>query len=181
MKRRLAFLLILLVALSVVVAAPAQGEAPTENWFMSVYLVSPDDPCSDITWFGTVELEGDTYGMALRVTEYGPGVYLGKSYHYKEYNTVYTGFFEVDEATGFLLDCDPGEAVLHGYSEGSSAIPNPNAKFRANGYVQEADGPFAGWEGRRIHDSGVLTDFVMIPDVGPFPTAYTGYFRVNGV
>jgi hypothetical protein len=178
MKRRLALLLVLIVALTVVAAAPAQAEAPAENWFMSIYMVPPGAPCSDVTWFGTVELEGDTYGMALRTTG-EPGVTLGQSYHYKEYNTVYTGFFEVDEATGFLLDCDPGEVVLHGYSEGSSSMPN--AKFHANGVVEEAFGPFAGWEGRRIHDSGLLTDFVVIPDVGPFPTAYTGYFRVNGV
>lgn len=180
MKRRVALLLAIVVVLSVVAAAPATANgAPDENWHMSIYMVPPGAPCSDVTWFGTVELEGDTYGMALRVTEYGPGVTLGQSYHYKEYNTVYTGFFEVDEATGFLLDCDPGDTVLHGYSEGSSSIPN--AKFRANGVVEEASGPFAGWEGRRIHDGGLLIDFVEIPDVGPVPMAYIGHFRVNGV
>ena len=113
--------------------------------------------CSDISWFGTIELDGTTYGMALyplpgRVT--GNGTIL----HYEEGWKVWTGSFDLSYdavSDGLILDeCEPGEVVLAGVDSGTGSFRT--GKFRSNGTVDEADDPFTQWLGRRVHQDGII-------------------------
>jgi len=64
---------------------------------------------------------------------------------------------------------------LEGPDEG--VVPCGNDKFVANGKVEfaKADGPFAMWDGRNVHTSGIIT--WVIPCVEP--AGATGTFRIN--
>jgi hypothetical protein len=63
------------------------------------------------------------------------------------------------------------QAVIWGYDSGVSNLSNNT--YRMNGDVQFAEGPFLGWEGRKVHMSGTL-------DFGGDPVFVApGTFRLN--
>jgi hypothetical protein len=66
-----------------------------------------------------------------------------------------------------------GKTVLRTLEHGTTTIAN--LTWRANGKVVHAEGFFEGWEGRRVHESGV---FVM-HDSGFFPVSGDSSFRIN--
>ena len=108
--------------------------------------------CSEISWFGTIELAGATYAMALyplpgRTT--GQGTIL----HYEEGWKVWTGSFTIGDDLS-LVDCEPGDVVLSGVDTGTGSFRT--GKFRSNGTVDSASDPFADWQGRRVHQDGVI-------------------------
>ncbi|MDH3249325.1 MAG: hypothetical protein OEQ47_10205 [Acidimicrobiia bacterium] len=134
--------------------------------------------CSEISWFGTVEIGDATYGMALypglgRVTGEGTVV------HYVEGWTVWTEEFTLtfDSGAGMYSvdDCTPGEAVLSGTDSGLWTART--GKFRSNGIVDEASAPFEGWLGRHVHQDGVigLIDFGDLSGV----VGFYGDLRLN--
>jgi hypothetical protein len=107
--------------------------------------------CREISWFGTIELAGTTYGMALyplpgRIT--GQGTIL----HYEEGWTVWTEPFTIED--GALASCEPGDVVLSGVDNGTASFRT--GKFRSNGTVDGADDLFAQWRGRRVHQDGII-------------------------
>jgi hypothetical protein len=143
--------------LTVVATGPADAKAPLRG---DQVMVLNQDPatgrlglfgCPDISWFGSVELAGTTYGMALyplpgRTT--GQGTIL----HYEEVWEVWTGSFTITD--GSIVDCEPGAMVLSGLDSGTGSFRT--GKFRSNGTVGEASDPFADWLGRRVHQDGVI-------------------------
>ncbi len=114
--------------------------------------------CSEISWFGTIELDGTTYGMALYPLPGGRVTGNGTVLHYEEAWKVWTGSFNLsydDEKEGLFLDtCQPGEYVLAGVDSGTGSFLT--GKFRSNGTVEEAYDPFAHWLGRRVHQDGII-------------------------
>ena len=79
--------------------------------------------CQEISWFGSIDIEGTTYGMALyplpgRLTGGGATIL-----HYEETWKIWTGEFTVSP-TGewYEIDtCEPGQVVLAGVDFGYAA------------------------------------------------------------
>ena len=177
MKRKLLVLMAIVVALSVVVAAPVSAKNPLRG--EQVLALNQDAEgnfglygCPEISWFGTVVLDDTTYGMAL----YPIGsVFPGKTQHWEESWTIFSEEFTVEG--GELVSCEPGDVVLSGYEKGVIAFTNPHGKFHMTGIVEDASGPYEEWIGRRSYQEG---------EVGLFSVAgldnvfgYTGSFRLN--
>lgn len=176
MRRKLLVLLAVMVVLAVVIAAPvsAKKPAPTlrgdqvmvlnqdlDSGAFGIYgcLYDSEDPVpvETISWFGSIEIEGTTYGMALYPL---PGRFTGNGtiLHYEEGWKVWTEEFTVSDntecPTGYCIDdCTPGEYVLSGTDRGVGSFTT--GKFRSNGTVDEAFEPFADWLGRKVHQDGV--------------------------
>ena len=107
--------------------------------------------CSDISWFGTIELAGTTYGMALYPLP-GRSTGQGTILQYEELWKVWTGSFTI--TNGSLEVCEPGEVVLAGVDTGTASFRT--GKFRSNGTVDGASDPFADWLGRKVHQDGII-------------------------
>jgi hypothetical protein len=160
MRRLFMALPALVLLLTLAAIAPVDAKAPERG--DQVMVLNQDLEtgefglfgCPEIAWFGTIELAGTTYGMALyplpgRLT--GNGTIL----HYEEEWKVWTGSFDLvpDGSDGFVLEeCEPGDIVLAGVDSGVGSFRSP--KFRSNGTVDEAYAPFAHWLGRRVHQDG---------------------------
>lgn len=146
---------------SVVAVGPAAAKAPERGDQVMVLNQDPGSGdfglfgCPGIAWFGTVELAGTTYGMALYPL---PGRTTSNVLHYEEGWKVWTGSFtlSVDGESGLLLldDCEPGRIVLSGLDTGTGSFKQ--VKFRSNGTVEGADDPFTEWLGRKIHQDGTI-------------------------
>lgn len=176
MRKRFTLLLAMLMVLSVAVSLPATAKEPLRGDMelnFNLGFENPNAPCPDITWAGTVELDGITYGMAFFPTDAKD---VGKTHHFEEiweiYDTPY--LFE----GGVLTVCTPGAIVLSGTDAG---VSSPNSKYRMNGTVGEAFDPFAEWLGRSVHMSGHITwaeilvggEMIIVPATAP------GTFRIN--
>ena len=162
---------------TVAATGPVDAKAPERG---DQVMVLNQDPatgglglfgCGEISWFGTIELAGTTYGMALyplpgRTT--GQGTIL----QYEEGWTVWTGPFTITE--GFLEYCEPGEVVLSGVDNGTASFRT--GKFRSNGTVAEANDPFADWLGRKVHQDGIIgpIEYQGLPNFG-----FYGDLRLN--
>jgi hypothetical protein len=140
-------------------AMPAVAVAPERGEQVMVLNADPATGelglfgCPGISWFGTIELAGTTYGMALYPL---PGRVTGQGTisHYEEGWRVWTGSFTIDDADKSLVSCEPGEVVLSGVDSGIVTLRT--GKFRSNGTVDEADDLFAQWRGRRVHQDGII-------------------------
>lgn len=177
MNRRILLVVALIAALSLVAAPVSAGADKPISGDMELYFNlgfgNPEAPCPDITWAGTVELMGITYGIAFFPTGEKN---VGKVHHFTEVWEVYDTPF--DFTGGVLTECSPGEIVLSGTDAG---VSSPNSKFRMNGTVEEAFAPFAQWEGRHVHMSGDITWMEIIVDEETItvPATAPGFFRIN--
>lgn len=149
-----------MLILSVVVAGPMTAKEPVRGDQVMVLNEDPDTlelgfyGCPEISWFGTIEIDDTTYGMAL----YPLGLKAnakGTLFHYEEEWKVWTEKFTLSYDDGYSLDdCEPGDYVLAGTDSGVWTAKT--GKFRSNGIVEEAFDPFAEWLGRRVHQDGVI-------------------------
>jgi len=176
MRKRFILLLALLMVLSVAVALPATAKEPLSGDVELYFNLGYDQataPCPDITWAGTVELDGVTYGMAFFPTDAKD---VGKTHHFVEDWEIYDAPYEFEG--GVLTECIPGGIVLAGTDSG---VTSPNSKYRMNGTVDEAFAPFAEWADRKVHMSGDITwEEIVLPDeVILVPATAPGTFRIN--
>jgi len=163
MRRNLVLLLAVVMVLGAVAAGPVGAKQPLRG--DQTMVLNQDMStgefglfgCPELSWFGSIDIDGTTYGMALyplpgRIT--GNGTIL----HYEEEWKVWTGEFTLtydEEAEWYYLDdCQPGEYVLAGTDNGVGTFKG--TKFRSNGVVEEALDPFADWLDRRVHQDGVV-------------------------
>lgn len=175
MKRKLLILLAIVVALSVVVAAPVSAKNPLRG--EQVLALNQDAEgnrglygCPDISWFGAIVIDDTTYGMAL----YDIGsVFPGKTQHWEEDWRIFTEEFMV--ASGLLVDCEPGDVVLSGYEKGVIAFTHTT--FHMTGIVEDASDPFEEWIGRRSYQEGEVGAVTVAGLENVF--GYTGSFRLN--
>ena len=178
MNRRILLVVALIAALALVAAPVSAGADKPISGEMELYFNlgfgNPDAPCPDISWAGTVELEGFPYGIAFFPTGAKD---VGKVHHFTEIWEIYDAPFAF--LGGVLAECRPGDVVLSGTDAG---VSSPNSKYRMNGTVGEAFAPFAQLDGRNVHMSGDITwQEIVVPDVGPItvPATAPGYFRIN--
>ena len=157
MRRFFVVLTASVLMLSVAATGPVDAKAPLRGVQAMVLNQNPVTSdlglfgCPGISWFGTIELAGRTYGMALYPLP-GRTTGQGSILHYEEGWKVWTGSFTITD--GSLESCEPGDVVLSGVDNGTASFRT--GKFRSNGTVDEASEPFADWLGRRVHQDGVI-------------------------
>jgi hypothetical protein len=162
MKRRLILVFSLVVVLSLVAAAPVTAKGPKQDrqppsghQVMILNVEVPTDPtsplgyygCDDISWFGTIEIDGKTFGMALY-----PDFEYDGPLDYGEGWKIFSGTFKVDK-DGMLKRCAPGRVVMEGHDEG---VYDPSTgEFASNGDVEYAVGYFKWWgDGYKVRQGG---------------------------
>lgn len=157
--RRLLTLLTVVAALSVVMATPAsagtshRGHRPFGGEQVMVLNQNDDGSfgrygCDGISWFGTIELYGKTYGMAL----YPISSYVeGDTLYYEEGWKIFTGKFKIKD--GELKRCRPGRVLAAGVDEGVGSFVT--GEFESYGTVDYASRPFRCWRNRTVYQQGV--------------------------
>jgi hypothetical protein len=175
MKKRLLFVLAIIVALLLIAAAPVSAcnkhgrhrHHPPSGDQVMVLNNNPDptgipDPgrygCEEISWFGTIKINGKTFGMALYPV-YGSGEPI---YTYGEDWKIFTGKFKTDK-DGKLKRCKPGRVLMSGYDEGyvdfSTGLP---FFFQSDGTVDYAAGYFKRWDGYAVYQDGWIQPEVSV-------------------
>lgn len=124
--------------------------------------------CTTVTWAGTIDIDGETYGMAFFPTG---SRQTGEAFHFEENWVIYDAPFGFD-APGLLMECPMGDVVLAGYDSG---VTSPNAKYRMSGAVEVALEEFDGWDGRRVHMDG----YIVYDQTTGVPLTAPGSFRLN--
>jgi hypothetical protein len=153
-----------------VVSEPGQDEQVTESLgkkpaahlsgMMDLDFMGPMGP---YVWVGTVDLEGyGQFGMRFIHTS-GPARDYSMARPFEEIFEIY----------------DPGNPTivcLAGTDAGVTTLAN--SKFRMNGVVEVATGPFEMWLGRNVHMSGIISWQTLL-DGAVIPETAVGPFRVN--
>ena len=178
MRRRLLLLISVVTVFSVLVAAPATAKVPVHGDQVMLLNQNLDGSwgafgCSDISWFGEVEIDGEVYGMSLYpdpATRFPVGnsdimIYVESWKVWSEEFTL-TG--------GFIDECAPGDVLLAGSDHGVADFGT--GVFHSNGKVADADTPFAEWMSRRVQQRGTLA-FVTFDEVTAF--GFLGTMRLN--
>jgi hypothetical protein len=98
-------------------------------------------------WEGTIMLEGYQDAFGLRFFHLSPDKGFSQASPFEETFQIYN------------LN-DPGQVYLAGPDVGVTTLankpPDP-CKYRMNGEIDVANPPFAGWLGRNVHMSGIIT------------------------
>lgn len=153
-------LLALVLILTLVPMASAQAEKPMDA--TTTHVLDTTNTVVDgwmLGWVGEIDVDGD--GVAdydiVWWLELDTWTFTGKASHYAN--------------IGQIWDTYPtGEILL--VSEGHGKTTMPNTSWVSNGVVTYAEGFFAGWEGRRVHESGRF-------DTTVFPFVGESIFRLN--
>jgi hypothetical protein len=159
MSRKLLLVVALIAALSLVAAPVSAGADKPISGVMELDLLL--GPCvaeglpGFITWVGTVDIDGTTYGWAD--FPLGPMVLEGNFSYFEEYWTIFT--LNPGEDPDLANACDPERVVLAGYDDG---WVTPGGAGKANGTVDSVDsnGPFADVAiGSTMFWRGTVTNF----------------------
>ena len=108
-------------------------------------------------WVGTITFGEDEYGMAF--FNIGTGKAFdetgGLAGFFEEVYRIYDGLVPL---VGKCFVPDPADVLLWGYDRGM--FNGATAKYHMSGTVvdADADGPFAGFDGRGVHMSGLIVD-----------------------
>lgn len=182
-KNRLLGAFVAALALSMVPAAPtiAQGNQAADRPFggeqvMALNIDLATDAnlygCEEISWFGTVELYGRTYGMALYSISGGVGD--DGLFHYVEGWRIFTGKFQVKD--GELKKCAPGTVMAAGVDTGTWDIAT--GEFESEGTVDYAKGRFRSWYGTTVGQDGVAPQPVSVAGLEDVPGLIGGLWLV---
>jgi hypothetical protein len=170
MKKRLLLVFAMVVALSLIATAAVSAKSPNHqkqppSGVQVMVLNNNPDPageptpgyygCEEISWFGTIVIDGKTFGMAL-YSDYG---YFDPPespfYFYGEDWKIFTGKFKTKD--GVLKRCAPGRVLMAGYAEGSVVFaPEPPFYFESKGTVDYAAGYFKWWDGYDVYQNGLI-------------------------
>lgn len=126
-------------------------------------------------WLGTITIDDVDYGMVFFNVGSGKPFddpFIGSVVKFGEIWVIYEEPVDFDPETG---DYTLGTVLMQGTDTGVTVVPN--STYRMNGVVDEAHGPFAQWEGRRVHMMGDIV-WQMTP-MGPAPQYAPGVFRIN--
>ena len=170
MKKRLLLVLALIVVLSLIAAAPVTANGPNHDRQppigdqVMILNALGEGPlgyygCEEISWFGTVEIDGKTFGMALYPDYLLPGE--PGEVEYGEYWKIFTGKFKVKN--GELKRCAPGRVVMAGYDEGVWNMGS--GLFESFGTVDYAAGYFKWWDGYDVRQDGLIGPGVSVAGI----------------
>ena len=173
-KRRLWSVLVVAVALLMVSQAPALAHGTKGHHrpfggeqVMALNVDLETDAnlygCEDISWFGTIELYGKTYGMALysisgEVADDG-------LYYYEEGWKIFKGKFKVKD--GALKRCHPGRLVAAGTNAG--VWDTSTGYFESVGSVDYAIGRFRKWHQKTVMQNGFAPQPVSVAGLEEVP------------
>jgi hypothetical protein len=136
-------------------------------------------------WVGTVEIDGEEYGMLFFAIGSGKSFddfLKGQVHFFEEIWAIYDTDFDLtslipsDDPADWdywLPASSPTELVLWGYDEGQTNVRN--SKYHMNGNVVGAFGDFAECQGRNVHMNGIIQ---WDPATGG-PQYAPGIFRIN--
>ena len=154
--RRVITALVVVSVMLLAAATSATAEQPTRGTMELGW-----NPCweeiGDVVpdWVGTITFGDDVYGMAF--FNIGTGKAFdevgGRVGSFEEVYRIYDG--PVPQV-GECFVPDPTYVLLWGYDRG--VFNGATAKYHMSGTVVDADGPFAGFDGRRVHMSGLIVD-----------------------
>lgn len=126
--------------------------------------------CSELAWFGSIDIKGRTYGMALYPL---PGGSIeGTTYNYVEAWKIWTGHYtvsQVGDSDQYVVDdCTPGRVLAAGTDEGVADLAT--GVFSSEGTTDWARRSFRSWLGRRVHQEGQVQpiDFDQLSGVTGF-------------
>ena len=172
MKTRLGMVSAMFLLLGMVFALPADAKQSFRGE-MELYFNSGFNPmlevpvgCSNITWAGVLEVDGDEYGITYE--PFGRQD-TGKAYHFQEIWRIHNDPFDFEG--GVFTDCDAAVAMWGS----NSGVASPNFKGVANGTVEDVtdDGPFdESLTGRHVHWSGAV-------GMNELGLTFAGPFRIN--
>lgn len=162
MKRGILGILALVAVLTAMVAAPASAGANKPISGKMELTLTPslcppgsDDPSGGlpITWIGTVEIDGVTYGWADFLIDF----YVeGNFGYFEEFWTIFD--LGADGAVSVEKVCTDDLVLIQGFNDGWGSTQGNVGK--ADGYVDDAaeNGPFAGVaQGSRMMWRGKVT------------------------
>jgi hypothetical protein len=165
MKRKALFVLVMVLALSLVSAGAVSAKAPdtgdrTGKMDLEFNLGFTDP--GDIAWIGTIEFDHGEYAIAFF---FYPGHASNVVSHWTETFEIYE--YDVDTPCfemvgGVLEEFDCEDPVLVAHDEGITHLKK--LTWLGNGSVDEAYGPFAEWDGRNTKIKG---DFTLYPFLAP--------------
>ena len=174
MKRRMWIVLGVAVATLMASAAPALAQGREEHhrpfggeqvMALNVDLETGANlyGCEEISWFGTIDLYGRTYGMAL----YSISGEVGEDglYYYQEGWRIFTGKFRVKD--GELKRCHPGRVVAAGVDSGVWDIST--GYFESVADVDYAIGRFRSWYGKTVMQNGFAPQPVSVAGLEDVP------------
>jgi hypothetical protein len=159
-KKSMPLVLAMAITLAIILVAPAQAKKPLIGIMDLEFNLAWSGPSTTIPeWEGTITFDGIVF-YDMKFFNIGTGKEgdqdPGKTLHFGEIWKIW----------------DDGALILQGTDEGVVSLVN--SKYRMNGVVEDASGPFAGWEGRNVHMSGIIEWY-------PFgaPHFAPGVFRIN--
>lgn len=119
--------------------------------------------CDEISWFGTIDLYGRTYGMAL----YPISSNVGDDglIYYEEGWRIFTGKFRVED--GEIRRCHPGRVLAAGTDTGVWDIST--GEFESVGSVEQARGRLRRWDGKSVTQDGVAPQPVTVAGLEGVP------------
>jgi hypothetical protein len=176
MKKKLLVPLVMVVGLSLVSLSPATAKAPLIGEMDLQFNLGFPGPQEVIPDFvGTIELDGEVYGMAFFAIGSGKpfsGDPSSSVHFFEEIWKIYEDLDYLFDENGVLVEFVEGPVLLWGYDTGSTVLAN--SRYHMNGGVEGAAEPFEGWLGRSVHMQGIIEWY-------PFgaPKGAPGTFRIN--
>ena len=171
MNRKMLFVLIAVVVLSLAAAGAVQAKAPGMGdrsgdldlaLNLGAVVGEPPTPLNGITWYGTVEFDEVLYDIVYRTSPpVGNEVVTHWAESWQIFNGGEAGLVVVDGVvTGWDASAVP---LMTGFDTGITHMKN--STWMGNGPVQTASGPFAMWAGHQSHTWGDI-DFTTLTAVG---------------
>ncbi len=140
MPRKLLAIIAAVGILVTLVAAPVGADTPLVGEMdlqFNLGLGDPTAPCPEFSWAGTIDFEGDTFGLAFIPTGRVDG---GRGFLFQEFWVVYESF--VPEFTDGVLTACMGDVAMWGYDEGVANAPHLTATAEGNVVWVDAGGSF---------------------------------------
>ena len=137
----------------------------TNGLFHYPPLPDPGGSLLPVFWKGTVTFGDDTYGIYFLSYD-APREYSQASPFYEDFVIHKIG----DEKDVYVKGWNAGVVT------NANNPPDDPSKFLANGKIEEAYGPFDGWQGRNIHIRG---EVIWRTDGSGLPERAEGTLRIN--
>lgn len=127
-------MVVLLVMLALLPAGLAQAKSQVRGTTTHEFVGTVEDGYLR-AWVGEIDIDGEDFDIEWRI-ELASMRETGKASHYSM-------VVRISDDTGVVLE-----------TEERGTTTSPNSTWRARGVVTRAEGHFANWLGRSVHESG---------------------------